>query len=92
MRLDHVINEKFEPVSEFISNIIFYSVQYGEAQIKLIVLWLFLAALFSIFNLNIKENNYHYYKIYIHRRGSIYYDMDLAKNVSSRRFTARLFT
>ena len=41
MRLDHVINEKFEPVSEFISNIIFYSVQYGEAQLKLIVLWLF---------------------------------------------------
>ena len=51
MRLDHVINEKFEPVSEFISNIIFYSVQYGEAQIKLIVVWLFFAALFFSFYL-----------------------------------------
>ena len=51
MRLDYLINEKFEPVSEFISNIIFYSVQYGEAQIKLIVLWLFFAALFFSFYL-----------------------------------------
>ena len=51
MRLDYLINEKFERVSEFISNIIFYSVQYGEAQIKLIVLWLFFAALFFSFYL-----------------------------------------
>ena len=51
MRIDHLINEKFEPVSEFVSNIIFYSVQYGEAQLKLIVLWLFLAALFFSFYL-----------------------------------------
>ena len=51
MRLDHLINEKFEPVSEFISQIIFYSVQYGEAHIKLIVVWLFLAALFFSFYL-----------------------------------------
>ena len=49
--LDSIINEKFEPVSEFISNIIFYSVQYGEAQIKLIVVWLFFAALFFSFYL-----------------------------------------
>ena len=47
--LDSIINEKFEPVSEFISNIIFYSVQYGEAQIKLIVVWLFLQHYFLVF-------------------------------------------
>ena len=51
MRLDHIINEKFEPVSEFISNVIFYSIKYGEANIKLIVVWLFLAALFFSFYL-----------------------------------------
>ena len=51
MRIDHIINEKFEPISDFISNIIFYSIQYGEAQIKLIVVWLFLAALFFSFYL-----------------------------------------
>ena len=51
MRLDHIINEKFEPISELISNIIFYSIQYGEAQIRLVVVWLFLAALFFSFYL-----------------------------------------
>ena len=51
MRLDHIINEKFEPISEFISNVIFYGVKYGEANIKLIVIWLFLAALFFSFYL-----------------------------------------
>ena len=51
MQLDHIINEKFEPVSELISNIIFYGVQYGEANIRLIVIWLFLAALFFSFYL-----------------------------------------
>ena len=51
MRLDHIINEKFEPISNSISNIIFYSIDYGEAQIKLIVVWLFIAALFFSFYL-----------------------------------------
>ncbi len=51
MRLDHIINEKFEPISEFISHVIFYSFQYGEAQIKLVVVWLFIAALFFSFYL-----------------------------------------
>ena len=51
MNIDQIINEKFEPVSEFVSNIIFYSVNFGEAQIKLIVVWLLIAAVFFSFYL-----------------------------------------
>ena len=58
MRLDHIINEKFEPISEFISHVIFYSFQYGEAQIKLVVVWLWTNLLSVSTNLSplIKNN------------------------------------
>lgn len=47
--IDHRINSFFEPFTQAISDIIFYSIYIGGAKIPLIVVWLILAAFFFTF-------------------------------------------
>jgi AGCS family alanine or glycine:cation symporter len=47
--LDQTINSFFEPISQVVSNIIFYSITIFDAQVPLIVVWLIVAAFFFTF-------------------------------------------
>jgi AGCS family alanine or glycine:cation symporter len=50
MNVDESINEVFTPVSDAIQSVIFYSVNVGDAELPLIVVWLIVAAvLFTIY-------------------------------------------
>jgi len=46
MEIDRVIDSTFEPVSNAVASVIFYSIQLLDLEIKLILIWLVAAALF----------------------------------------------
>lgn len=46
MEIDKLIDATFEPVSNAVASIIFYSIQFLDLEIKLILVWLVVAALF----------------------------------------------
>ncbi|MFV0433306.1 MAG: hypothetical protein ACK5LO_04920 [Leucobacter sp.] len=46
MNIDEIINSALQPVSDFISSIIFFSVPMFGTEVPLIVLWLVVAGVF----------------------------------------------
>lgn len=46
MEVDSVIDAAFEPVSKAVASVIFYSIQFLGLEIKLVLIWLVVAALF----------------------------------------------
>lgn len=51
MEIDKLIDAAFEPVSNAVASVIFYSVQLLDLEIKLILIWLVIAAVFFTFYL-----------------------------------------
>ena len=51
MTIDESINQTFAPIAKAFSEIIFFSISVGEADIQLIVLWLVVGAIFFTFYL-----------------------------------------
>lgn len=51
MSIDEKINEVFEPIADSVGGIVFYSVNIMDQDIKLILVWLVLAAIFFTFYL-----------------------------------------
>ena len=60
MEIDRIIDSTFEPVSNAIASVIFYSVRFLELEIKLILVWLVVAALF--FTIYLGFINIRYFK------------------------------
>lgn len=51
MEIDKLIDATFEPISNAVASVIFYSIQLLDLEIKLILIWLVIAALFFTFYL-----------------------------------------
>ena len=51
--IDESINQAFEPIASAINQLVFYSIQIGESELPLIVVWLIAGALYFTFYLKL---------------------------------------
>lgn len=58
MEIDKLIDATFEPVSNAVASVIFYSIRLLDLEIKLILIWLVIAALFFTFYLGFVNIRY----------------------------------
>lgn len=63
MSIDQQINEAFQPVADFLSGIVFYSVPVFGLDVKLILVWLVVCAVFFTIYLNFINFRYFKYAI-----------------------------
>ncbi|MEK6735983.1 MAG: amino acid carrier protein [Pseudomonadota bacterium] len=52
MEIDKIIDTTFEPISNTVASVIFYSVRFLDLEIKLVLIWLVVAAIFFTVYLN----------------------------------------
>lgn len=63
MEIDKIIDTTFEPISNTVASVIFYSVRFLDLEIKLVLIWLVAAAIFFTVYLNFINIRYFWHAI-----------------------------